>query len=80
MKTTGFSVGISDLIADEDTNVKINEIIENKKELTIKNIHHIDWEKKYLEKEFIEFIKLFKKFNQFNESVAKTGKWRKRGK
>uniref|UniRef100_A0AB39JCQ8 DNA-directed RNA polymerase subunit n=1 Tax=Florenciella sp. virus SA2 TaxID=3240092 RepID=A0AB39JCQ8_9VIRU len=31
MKTTGFSVGISDLIADEDTNVKINEIIENKK-------------------------------------------------
>ena len=31
MKTTGFSVGISDLIADEETNQKINNIIQEKK-------------------------------------------------
>ena len=31
MKTTGFSVGISDLIADENTNIKIGEIIQGKK-------------------------------------------------
>jgi DNA-directed RNA polymerase II subunit RPB1 len=31
MKTTGFSVGISDLIADEETNQKINSIIQEKK-------------------------------------------------
>ena len=31
MKTTGFSVGISDLIADEPTNKKINDIIHSKK-------------------------------------------------
>ena len=31
MKTTGFSVGISDLIADEETNQKINDIIHEKK-------------------------------------------------
>jgi DNA-directed RNA polymerase II subunit RPB1 len=31
MKTTGFSVGISDLIADEETNQKINDIIQEKK-------------------------------------------------
>lgn len=31
MKTTGFSVGISDLISDENTNVKIGEIIQGKK-------------------------------------------------
>lgn len=31
MKTTGFSVGISDLIADEETNNKIDDIIQYKK-------------------------------------------------
>ena len=31
MKTTGFSVGISDLIADDETNSNIDEIIVNKK-------------------------------------------------
>jgi len=31
MKTTGFSVGISDLIADEETKQKINSIIQEKK-------------------------------------------------
>ena len=31
MKTTGFSVGISDLIADEETKDKINNIIQDKK-------------------------------------------------
>ena len=31
MKTTGFSVGISDLIADDETNQKINDIIQEKK-------------------------------------------------
>ena len=31
MKTTGFSVGISDLIADEETKEKINNIIQDKK-------------------------------------------------
>ena len=31
MKTTGFSVGISDLIANDETNQQINEIINNKK-------------------------------------------------
>ncbi len=31
MKTTGFSVGISDLIADDETNHKINDIIQEKK-------------------------------------------------
>ena len=42
MKTTGFSVGISDLIADEDTNDKINStILEKKKEVSnlIDKIH-----------------------------------------
>tara|TARA_B110000008_G_scaffold33129_1_gene29420 strand:+ start:607 stop:5235 length:4629 start_codon:yes stop_codon:yes gene_type:complete len=42
MKTTGFSVGISDLIADERTNEKINEtIVDKKKEVSnlIDQIH-----------------------------------------
>ena len=35
MKTTGFSVGISDLIADQNTNEKINQtIVEKKKEVS----------------------------------------------
>ena len=34
MKTTGFSVGINDLLADDTTNSDINEIIENKKEVS----------------------------------------------
>jgi hypothetical protein len=45
------------------------EIIENRKELSIKNIYHPDWEKKYLEKEFIDFIKDNKKELSFKEPI-----------
>mgnify|MGYP005745290097 FL=1 len=37
MKTTGFSVGISDLMANENTNTEIEEII-SKKKLEVSNL------------------------------------------
>ena len=41
MKTTGYSVGMSDLISNEETNTKINEVIANQKKEVANLIHQV---------------------------------------
>jgi DNA-directed RNA polymerase II subunit RPB1 len=41
MKTTGYSVGMSDLISNEETNTKINEVIANQKREVANLIHQV---------------------------------------